>query len=343
MTTQLMNSSFKKYVSKQSLIRICDVNGSKIMTVTLAPMEGVVDEYMRDIMTRIGGFDLCVSEFVRVSNQLLPASVYYRYCPELLQGGKTAAGTPVHVQLMGGDVSLLAESAEQVAKLGAPGIDLNFGCPAKTVNRHDAGATLLQWPTRLNDIVSAVRKAVPKHIPVSAKMRLGYMDKNLYLENAHAVEDAGAGKLTVHARTKLEGYKPPAHWEYLAPIREALKIRVIANGEIWSPDDFNACRSISGCDEFMIGRGAIARPSLALEIKGKCADKPNWSDIMGHLYRYNTLLLAMDSDQRRAGRLKQWIKLLSRTYDPNGGLFADIRRLQMPDEILQVVSGAVAA
>ncbi len=313
------------------------------MTVTLAPMEGVVDEYMRDIMTRIGGFDLCVSEFVRVSSQLLPASVYYRYCPELLNDGKTAAGTPVHVQLMGGDASLLAESAEQVVKLGAPGIDLNFGCPAKTVNKRDAGATLLQWPTRVHDIVSAVRKAVPSHIPVSAKMRLGYMDKNLYLDNAHAVEDAGAGKLTVHARTKLEGYKPPAHWEYLAPIREELDIRVIANGEIWTPEDYKVCKSISGCSEFMIGRGAIARPSLAHEIKGDSQDKLHWQSIMEHLYEYNRLLLAMDSDQRRAGRLKQWIKLLSRSYDPSGGLFADIRRLQEPDKILSTVLDAIAA
>ncbi|WP_025897446.1 tRNA dihydrouridine synthase [Sneathiella glossodoripedis] len=313
------------------------------MTVTLAPMEGVVDEYMRDIMTRIGGFDLCVSEFVRVSQQLLPASVYYRYCPELKNGGTTASGTPVHVQLMGGDASLLAESAQQLVELGAPGIDLNFGCPAKTVNKRDAGATLLQWPTRVHDIVYAVRKAVPVHIPVSAKMRLGYMDKNLYLDNAHAVEDAGAGKLTVHARTKLEGYKPPAHWEYLAPIRENLSIRVIANGEIWTHEDFQACKSISGCSEFMIGRGAIARPSLAQEIKKEREDKLSWGEIMGHLHDYNMLLLKMDSDHRRAGRLKQWIKLLSRTYDPSGALFANIRRLQEPDEILGSISGAIAA
>ncbi|WP_206378146.1 tRNA dihydrouridine synthase [Sneathiella limimaris] len=312
-------------------------------TVTLAPMEGVVDQFMRDILTRVGGFDLCVSEFVRVSQELLPASVYYRYCPELLDGGKTAAGVPVHVQLMGGDASLLAESAEQVVALGAPGVDLNFGCPAKTVNRRDAGATLLQWPDRLNKIVSAVRKAVPDHIPVSAKMRLGFQDKSLYLDNAHAVEDGGAGKLTVHARTKLEGYKPPAHWEYLAPIREELKIRVIANGEIWTPDDFKACKSISGCEEFMIGRGAIARPSLAKEMKGELTDKFQWSDVEALLIHYNQLLLEMKSDHRRAGRLKQWIKLLSRTYDPTGALFANIRKLQDPDHILKVLGKPIAA
>ena len=118
-------------------------------TVTLAPMEGVVDVYMRDLLTKVGGFDLCVSEFVRVSQHLFPASVFYRYCPELLTGGNTASGVPVHVQIMGGEPAVIAENAAFVAELGAPGIDINFGCPAKTVNRHDAGATLLQWPDRL--------------------------------------------------------------------------------------------------------------------------------------------------------------------------------------------------
>ncbi len=313
------------------------------MSMTLAPMEGVVDVYMRDILTRIGGFDLCVSEFVRVSNSVLPASVYYKYCPELKTGGRTAAGVPVHVQLMGGEPGLIAENATVVASLGALGIDLNFGCPAKTVNRRDAGASLLQYPERLHDIVAAVRKAVPAHIPVSAKMRLGYSDKTLYLENAHAIEDAGAVKLTVHARTKLEGYRAPAHWEFLAPIREALRIPVVANGEIWTPEDFVACRDVSGCTDFMIGRGAIARPSLALEIAALNTPQFQWPEILGLLERYNDLIQAMDGPLRRAGRLKQWIKLLGRTYEPSSELFMNIRRLQDPSEIIDAVRASAVA
>ncbi|WP_415237668.1 tRNA dihydrouridine synthase [Sneathiella sp.] len=303
------------------------------MTLTLAPMEGVVDVHMRDILTRIGGFDLCVSEFVRVSNHVLPASVYHQYCPELKSGGKTAAGVPVHVQLMGGDPSLLAENAAFVAELGAPGIDINFGCPAKTVNRNDAGATLLQWPHRLNDIVSAVRRAVPAAIPVSAKMRLGFMDKSLYMENAQAIQSGGAMKLTVHARTKLEGYKAPAHWEYLAPLRESLTIPLVANGEIWTRQDYEACKKISGCTHFMVGRGAIARPSLALEIAGLEQAPFHWAHVQKWLVYYRDLIRVMDHDTREAGRLKQWIKLLARSYDEATDLFTEIRRLKTPDEI----------
>ncbi len=317
-------------------------------TVTLAPMEGVVDVYMRDLLTRLGGIDLCVSEFVRVSQNLYPASVFYQYCPELKSGGKTAAGIPVHVQLMGGEASVMAENAAFVAALGAPGIDINFGCPAKTVNRRDAGATLLQWPERLHDIVAKVRQAVPAHIPVSAKMRLGFSEKSLALENAHAIADAGASKLTVHARTKLEGYRAPAHWQYLHPIREALDIPVVANGEIWTVSDFNKCREMSGCQHVMIGRGIIARPSLAVEITAfrKQATQDSrfdWARILQLMTEYHDGLKAMANETRQAGRLKQWIKLLGRTYQESKDLFSDIKRLRDPGEINSILQRKLQA
>ncbi len=316
-------------------------------TVTLAPMEGVVDVYMRDMLTRIGGFDLCVSEFVRVSQHLYPASVFHHLCPELKQGGKTSAGVPVHVQIMGGEAQVIAENAAFAAELGAPGIDLNFGCPAKTVNRHDAGATLLQWPERLHEIVSAVRRAVPGNVPVSAKMRLGFSDKALALDNALAVAAAGAGKLTVHARTKMEGYRPPAHWDCLRPIRERLDIPVVANGEIWTAADYAICREISGCDDVMVGRGVIARPGLGREIAAARKGQPStpaldWPDILSLITEYRTLIRGMDNPPREAGRLKQWIKLLGRTYGDAGDLFLKIRRHDTPDDILRDVERARA-
>tara|TARA_R110002095_G_scaffold84030_2_gene72951 strand:+ start:2581 stop:3612 length:1032 start_codon:yes stop_codon:yes gene_type:complete len=313
-----------------------------LATVTLAPMEGVVDVYMRDILTRIGGFDLCVSEFVRVSQNLFPASVFYNYCPELKQGGKTAAGVPVHVQIMGGEVQVMAENAAFVAELGAPGIDINFGCPAKTVNRHDAGATLLQWPERLHNIVSAVRRAVPDTVPISAKMRLGFSEKTLAMENALAIAEAGVAKLTIHARTKLEGYRPPAHWEYLRPIVEQLDIPVVANGEIWTPDDYRNCRKISGAEHVMVGRGVIARPSLGREIAASRGNSSqqimfDWIGILEVIAEYHQLIKAMNNPPRQAGRLKQWIKLLARNYEEAGPLFMAIRRFDSPDEILREV------
>ena len=142
----------------------------------LAPMEGLLDATLRDVLTRTGGIDRCVSEFIRVTDMLLPERVFVRVVPELLNGGRTRAGVPVRAQLLGSDPGCLAENAERLAGLGPHGIDLNFGCPAKTVNQSRGGAVLLDEPELIGRIVAAVRRAVPAHVPVSAKMRLGFND-----------------------------------------------------------------------------------------------------------------------------------------------------------------------
>jgi len=111
------------------------------MTILLAPMEGLLDHSLRDVLTRVGGIDRCVSEFIRITGQLLPERVFIRLMPELLTGSRTAAGVPVRAQLLGSDPQCLADNAARLAELGAEGVDLNFGCPAKTVNRHRGGAS----------------------------------------------------------------------------------------------------------------------------------------------------------------------------------------------------------
>ena len=114
------------------------------------------------------------------------------------------------------------------------------------MNRHGGGAALLREPERIAAVVAAVRHAVPAQLPVSAKMRLGYDDPGRALECALAMQDGGAGEIVIHARTKADGYRPPAYWERIAPIREALRVPVVANGEIWSVPDAWRCRALSG-------------------------------------------------------------------------------------------------
>ncbi|WP_135081595.1 tRNA-dihydrouridine synthase family protein [Terasakiella sp. SH-1] len=299
------------------------------MTITLAPMEGVVDVHMRNMLTRITGYDLCVTEFVRVSQTVAPREWFLKYCPELLSNSQTPAGIPVHVQLMGGEADVMADNAAYVVhELGAIGVDLNFGCPAKTVNRHMAGAALLQWPEKLHDITAQVKQAIDGKAPLSAKMRLGFEDKSLALENAQAIEEAGAEKLTVHARTKLEGYKAPAHWEWLARIKEVIDIPLVANGEVWTPQDAQKCREVSGCEHIMIGRGAIARPSLAREIKG--GEFALWPEMLGWLKLYCDMMIDTKRPKWGEGRMKQWIKLLGRTYPEAKALFDRIKPLRDP-------------
>lgn len=305
-------------------------------------MEGLADFHLRQILTSVGGFDHCVTEFIRVSNQLLPERVFYRSCPELYNDCKTYSGTPVHLQLLGSHPLLMAENAARAAELGAPTIDINFGCPAKTVNKNMGGSTLLQYPDTLYSIVAAIRQAVPADIPVTAKMRLGYKDKSLAIENAQAIEAANASGLTVHARTKDEGYKPPAHWHWIAAIKDAVNIPIIANGEIWNAEDYQQCVRESTCEDVMIGRGAITTPDLALQIKRQCQNKMLWSDVQLLLSAYYNNLCnqhqpAIVNPAYIAGRLKQWLGFLMNHYLEAGILFHKVKREKNPATIYQQI------
>lgn len=298
-------------------------------------MEGVVDAVMRDVITRIGGVDLCVTEFIRVTDRCLPESEFRKYAPELFDGSgsRTKAGTPVLVQLLGGKCQPMAETAQFAATLGAPGIDLNFGCPAKTVNRHDGGATLLKNPERIHDVVSAVRAAVPGHLPVSAKVRLGFENKERVVEIAKAAESGGAAWLTVHARTRDEGYRPPAHWDYIARMRESVSIPVIANGEIWNEEDYHNARAQSGCRHVMIGRGLMSRPELARMIKG-LGPSASRDERNTWLCEFAELSQSFRHEHYAVCRVKQWLKSWSRLNPELTLVFEHIKHYQSLAPIL---------
>ena len=237
------------------------------MRIILAPMEGLVDAPIRETLTKVGGIDRCVTEFIRVTHGMLPPRIFYKYAPELYNQSLTQVGTPVAVQLLGSDPEQMGRHGLKAAELGATQVDINFGCPAKTVNKHKGGCVLMREPELMHEIAAAVRKAVPVGIPVTAKMRLGYDDRSMGVACAQALEAAGAEEIVIHARSKVDGYKPPAYWEEIAKVREAVKAKVIANGEIWTVADYWRCREVSGCEDVMIGRGLIARPDLARKIK----------------------------------------------------------------------------
>ena len=300
------------------------------MRLLLAPMEGLLDFVLRDVLTRVGGADHCVSEFIRISGTLLPDKVYLRTMPELRNGSKTLAGVPVRAQLLGSDPISMAENAANLARL--EGIDINFGCPAKVVNRHGGGASLLQDPAQIARVVEAVRKAVPAHLPVSAKMRLGFNDRLLMTECAQAMEQGGACEIVVHARTKLDGYRPPAYWEEIPRIREAVGVNVVANGEIWTVEEALRCREVSGCDDLMLGRGIVADPGLALAVRaaveqGVCSQGAgiDWLQLVPQVQRFWEMVCEDLEPRQRAGRLKQWLNLMRRRFPQAEVAYQEVR------------------
>lgn len=307
------------------------------MRLMLAPMEGVIDHTMRELLSSLGGLDRCVTEFVRVSDRLLPPRVFYRLCPELRSGGITPSGNSVYVQILGGQATVVAENAARAAELGAHGIDLNFGCPAKSVNRSDGGSILLREPTRVSAITEAVRRAVPADIPITVKTRLGYEDQDRFLDIVQGIEAAGADELTVHARTKKHGYRPPAYWDEIARARELVDLPIIANGEIWSPADAMRCLEVSRCNDLMLGRGVLCRPDLPRLIRamarGEFLEPMSWSEVSTLLLRFFKLNLDYYDDHHAGNPLKQWLVYLRSHYLQAAVLFEEIKRLREPEAI----------
>ena len=312
------------------------------MQIALAPMEGLVDALLRELLTGVGGIDWCVTEFIRVNDRLLPPSVFQRLAPELeANGARTASGTPMRVQLLGSDPVCLGDNAALACTLGAPVIDLNFGCPSNTVNRSRGGAVLLKEPELLHRIVREVRRSVPPSIPVTAKMRLGYDSPDGALDCANALADGGASMIVVHARTKVDGYKPPAHWEWIARVQQVVKVPVVANGEIWTVEDWRRCRAVSGVDDVMLGRGLVCQPDLARCIaaaqRGITLPPMRWPELLTMIDRFWVLVQRRLPERFAPGRLKQWLKLLTRNHEEARRLFADLRLQHRCDEVSAVL------
>lgn len=301
-------------------------------------MEGITDAPMREYMGRRGGFDFSVSEFIRVNADPLKPQQYQRHVPELVTGSITHSGLHVVVQILGGDTEAMALSANNAVNAGAKNIDINFGCPAKTVNRHDGGATLLKHPSRIRDIVRAVRQSVPKGVTVSAKLRLGWDNPSAIVENSAMAIEGGASWLTIHARTRLQGYAPPVFWDAISQVRKSSPVPIVANGDIWTLDDFRRCQELSGCEHFMLGRGALANPNLVESIRQEWGSSNlvgstrwTWKQLMSEFAEIMREY-GMGHPKLVAMRMKQWLKLAA-----NQGMFCDfdkVKRLNCAEEIL---------
>lgn len=307
------------------------------MRVLLAPMEGVLDSLVRELLTEVNDYDLCITEFVRVVDQLLPTKVFHRLCPELHNNSRTPSGTQVRIQLLGQYPQWLAENAARAVELGSYGVDLNCGCPSKLVNGSGGGATLLKDPELIYRGAKAMREAVPDHLPVTVKVRLGWDNSDRQFEIADAVQQAGASELAVHGRTKEQGYKAEhINWQAIGEIRQRLTIPVIANGEIWDWQSAQDCMAISGCDAVMIGRGALNIPNLSRVVKYNEPRMP-WPDVVRLLQKYTRLEKQGDTGLYHVARIKQWLGYLRKEYSEATALFQEIRALNNSPDIARAI------
>jgi tRNA-dihydrouridine synthase C len=251
-------------------------------------------------MASIGGFDEAVTDFLRVPSNAHVESLARRY------DAQETYPLPLAVQLMGSDPDLMAAMAEQMQKRKAPRIDLNCGCPSNTVTGRGAGSSLLKAPNVLYEVARALVKAVDT--PVTLKMRSGYADTSLFEDNLLAAEASGVRYITLHPRTKEDGYGPPARWEYIARAKELLSIPVVGNGDIVSIDSALSMLATTRCDALMIGRGSVVDPFIFHKIRAHFHNnvyKPSWNQLCSYFEVYIAEMPSDMSIKVRVNKLKQ--------------------------------------
>ncbi len=271
----------------------------------LAPMEGVGDRSFRKAIATIGGFDEAVRDFMRVPSNAHVKSLAKDYHADEI------APTPLACQLMGSDPDLMAAMAYEVESRGAKRIDLNCGCPSNRVTGRGAGSSLLKEPDFLYEVARSLCKAVS--VPVTIKMRSGYDDISLFRENLFAAQESGARYITLHPRTKADGYGPPARWDLIREAKSILSIPVVGNGDILTVDDALRMLKETGCDALMIGRGSVINPFIFHEIRAHFANKPftwKWSDLKNFLDVFYQDIEQEMPTRGKVNKLKQLMSFL---------------------------------
>lgn len=271
----------------------------------LAPMQGVGDVAFRKAMVSIGGFDEAVSDFLRVPIKAHVKSLALKY------NADETAPIPFAPQIMGSDPKLLADMAIELEKRGTPRIDFNCGCPSNTVTGRGAGSKLLLDPNLLHANAKAIVKAV--RVPVTLKMRSGYEDISLFKENLIAAQESGISYLTLHPRTKADGYENLANWDLIAKAKELLKIPVVGNGDIFSVEDAIKMLKHTKCDALMIGRGSLINPFIFHQIRSHFANKIfkfSTEDLCKYVHAYVEQIPKSMAKKTKINKIKQLMSFL---------------------------------
>jgi tRNA-dihydrouridine synthase B len=308
------------------------LGGVQIAPATvLAPMAGVTDTVFRRFIRNLTGCGLIMTEFtsadgiLRKKDQKAKRYLHF-YADE----------HPISAQLFGSDPSVMAQAAGMVEDLGFDLVDLNLGGPAKKVVKCNGGSGLLRDLPAIGKIFETVRKAVT--IPFTVKFRAGWSDDEIVcVELAKMAEDCGLCAVALHARTREQGYSGQARWEWITAIKQAVKIPVIGNGDIRTPQDAGAMVEQTGCDAVMIGRMAPSNPWIFRQIEQYAEtgryDEPTEADRYQMIRTYFQMLIE-EEIVGAEGKMKQFASWFTHGVPGGAGLRKAIYEARDEREIL---------
>jgi nifR3 family TIM-barrel protein len=296
-------------------------------------MSGVTDTVFRRFIKQLGGCGLIMTEFTSADGVLRDQRVKGRYLHFYEDEH------PISAQLFGSNPAVLADAARLVEDLGFDLVDLNLGCPAKKVVKCNGGSGLLRDLPLIRQIFEAVRAAV--EIPFTVKFRAGWNDDEIVcVELARMAESCGLGAVALHARTREQGYSGNARWEWIASVKQAVKIPVIGNGDIRSPEDACAIVAQTGCDAVMIGRMAPANPWIFRQIEQYVSrgnyDEPSEADRYQMIRTYFQMLLE-EGMPGAEGKMKQFASWFTHGVPGGAALRKAIYEAKSGAEILMRV------
>ncbi|HWZ88133.1 MAG TPA: tRNA-dihydrouridine synthase family protein [Polyangiaceae bacterium] len=306
----------------------------------LAPMEGVTNAAVREVLASYGPVGLVCTEFVRISGGRISRSYLARQVEKL-------PSVPLSVQVMGNDPELMAEAGAVVARAGADVVDLNLGCPTNAAVRKGVGAALLKQPELLARLLSTMRAAVPGLL--SAKLRAGFDTTSDALRNARLVEDSGLDYLTIHPRRRTDHYSGSADWRIVALVRSELRIPVVGNGDIWHAQSALRMFEETRCDAVMLGRPALRNPWIFRQIAdlfaGREPFRPSGADLARHLRRLAVALAsrAPDPTDSPLGPLKEQLSYLCRGVPDSANFQRRLQRLPTLALLLEAADEAFGA
>jgi tRNA-dihydrouridine synthase B len=305
-----------------------------------APMEGVTNPLLRELMAARGGIGMLCTEFVRIAGDKVSAKHMRRQVVK-------APGVPLSVQVMGTHVDLMADAAGAIADAGANVVDINLGCPAPRVVRKGAGSAMLKDPELLYEVICAMRERVPGLL--SAKIRAGFDESSGVVHIAQTVQRAGADFLVVHPRRRADFYQGVADWRIIQRLREALDIPVVGNGDVWYATDALRMLDETGCDAVMIGRPALRNPWIFEQLADLRAGRepihPDGDDMVAWL---TTIVTEYEKVFKRTakrgplGKIKEILTYVGKAIDDDGVFRGEALRAENPFHVVEIAQKRLA-